>query len=120
MKLFLYRLRRALRLAFTFSRRHVWQPAAGFLSREGQRLLRLHGARLTAPYWRHRISRLRQQGWRIGPLGFSSLGRVALRLALVPALCFFVFYLAVYAGLLGSLPSRADLKARQNHTASEV
>ncbi len=54
------------------------------------------------------------------PADFTFLIKGAVRLGLIAVLGVFIFYLIVYFGFLGSLPSRSDLRSRQNNTASEV
>lgn len=78
--------------------------------------------KFTGGYWRQKWQALRHYNWKKPKLAdLRILFRVALKGMLFVLLAFTMFYLAVYTGLIGgSIPSRADLKAIQNNTASEV
>ncbi len=85
---------------------------AGRLLRTGlTRFFIRHRPKLTAAYWRK---------VRAG----SSTGRLILKAiyrgSLFLLLCLITFYLAVYMGFFGELPTKADLLAKRNNTASEV
>ncbi|WP_192821773.1 penicillin-binding protein 1A [Rufibacter sp. LB8] len=71
-----------------------------------QRWLARHGHKLTGTYWRS----LGTKGWL----------RVLGKLVAAGFLAFFVFYLSVYFGLFGWLPTKRQLKAIQNNMPSEV
>ncbi|ALJ01177.1 penicillin-binding protein [Rufibacter tibetensis] len=71
-----------------------------------KRWLTRHGHTLSMSYWKS----LDRRGW------LRVLGKGVAAVALV----FFVFYLAVYFGLFGWLPTKRQLKAVQNNMPSEV
>lgn len=96
-------------------------PLGKFLGRQGHLFYLRHRHRLQASHWQQQLRRLRSYNWRQArPGDFAGLGRKVLQAGLGLVLACFVLYLLVYAGLLGALPSRSDLRARQNNTASEV
>ncbi|WP_205503679.1 penicillin-binding protein 1A [Rufibacter psychrotolerans] len=71
-----------------------------------KRWLARHGQKLTLRYWQS----LDQRGW------LRVLGKALSAVVLV----LFVFYLSVYFGLFGWLPTKRQLKAVQNNMPSEV
>jgi penicillin-binding protein 1A len=105
--------------------RFIWLallvPPGKFLFRQGQLFYLRHRHQLQGSYWRRQRQSLRGYNWRRARVAdFAFIGKGALRLLLFLLLGSFVFYLLVYAGFLGRLPSRSDLRSRQNNTASEV
>ncbi|MFD2247396.1 transglycosylase domain-containing protein [Pontibacter ruber] len=77
--------------------------------------------KLSRAYWRQQWTAARKDNRRsTGATALLFLFRGAYRLGLALLLLLTLFYLAIYMGVFGSVPSRAELKARQNHTASEV
>ncbi|WP_181305625.1 penicillin-binding protein 1A [Rufibacter sp. XAAS-G3-1] len=77
-----------------------------WLNTRRKRWLSRHGQKLSMGYWRS----LNRKGW------FRVLGKAAATVLLV----LFVFYLAVYFGLFGWLPTKRQLKSVQNNMPSEV
>ncbi|MFB9863834.1 penicillin-binding protein 1A [Rufibacter immobilis] len=77
-----------------------------WLNTRRQRWLARHGQKLTLHYWKS----LDRRGWlRVLGKGLAAGGMV-----------FFLFYLAVYFGLFGWLPTKRQLKEVQNSMPSEV
>src|SRR5690606_10996630 len=77
--------------------------------------------KFTASYWRHKWRKLKAFNWRTARFSdFSFLLRGAFKIGLFLFLIGVVFYLTVYMGFFGEIPSRNELKSRQNSTASEV
>ncbi|MBA9075407.1 penicillin-binding protein 1A [Rufibacter quisquiliarum] len=77
-----------------------------WLNTRRKRWLARHGEKLTLTYWR----KLDKKGWL----------RVIGKTAAAGFLVFFLFYLSVYFGLFGWLPTKRQLKAVQNSMPSEV
>ncbi len=73
--------------------------------------------KLTYTYWRNKWSRLSTFNWRRDR---RSVVRIAFRAGLYLLLLGTIFYLLVYMGAMGNMPSRNELRAIQNNTASEV
>ncbi len=73
--------------------------------------------KFTRTYWRQKTAQW-QQSRRRGDYRF--ILRPLYKLTLLGLLLLVLFYFAVYIGLLGDMPSRHELKAVQNNTASEV
>jgi len=80
-----------------------------------------HRDKLTGTYWGDTFRRIRDFDWRRAKLSdYRPVWRGATRVFTGGLLAGVVFYLAVYFGAFGRMPSTADLKALQNHVASEV
>jgi len=121
LKIFLLRIWRTLLLILKFCKRQVGQPLSNYFKQKSAAVFREYQPKLTLPYLQQKANKIRQYNWRTARLhDFQFLGRGARRLLLVFILGFFLLYLAVYTGLLGSMPSQRALKAKQNNTASEV
>ncbi|WP_245590582.1 penicillin-binding protein 1A [Adhaeribacter aquaticus] len=121
MKIILHRLWHTLLALLKFCWKYIAQPLYTFGKRKSVAYYQLHKHRLTAPYWQHKYRQVQTYNWRKAKVSdFSFFFKGVLRLSLIFVLVFFLFYLATYIGFFGSLPSRNDLKARQNNTASEV
>jgi penicillin-binding protein 1A len=117
----LIRIQRTLQAIGRFIWSAMLLPLGQFLARQSRLSYRNYRHLGTWPYWRQQGRRLQRYNWRQArPADFAPLGKAALRVLLGGLVAGFVFYLLVYAGLLGSLPARSDLRGRQNHTASEV
>ncbi|WP_210463631.1 penicillin-binding protein 1A [Rufibacter roseolus] len=71
-----------------------------------KRWIARHGQKLSLTYWRS----LDRKGWL----------RILSKFVLVILLLLFIFYLAVYFGVFGWLPTKRQLKAVQNNMPSEV
>ncbi|MBD1396392.1 transglycosylase domain-containing protein [Pontibacter sp. JH31] len=78
--------------------------------------------KFSASYWQQKWQRFRRINWKNPQLSdFRGIFRFALKGMLLLLLAFTFFYLVVYTGLVGGdMPSRNELKAIQNNTASEV
>ena len=121
MKVNLLRIWRTLRVILNFCWRYGLLPLIRYGKRNGAAFYNQHHTKITWLYWRRQITRFRQYNWRKArPGDFSFLWRGAKRLLLFLLLIFFIFYLAVFAGLFGNIPSGTALKAKQNNIASEV
>jgi len=121
LKLFFYRLRRTLQLILKFGAQYLWQPSTKYGKQKSLEFFQQHQAKLTLLYWQQNLKQLRQYNWHTAQArDFLLLWHGAQRLLLFLFLGFLVFYLAVYLGLLGNIPSQRALKAIQNNTASEV
>ncbi len=73
--------------------------------------------KLTSAYWNQKWARLRTFNW---SRDRKSVLRIAYRSSLYFILICTIFYLLVYMGAMGSMPSHSELKSVQNNTASEV
>ncbi|MBF8963856.1 transglycosylase domain-containing protein [Pontibacter sp. FD36] len=97
-------------------------PVLTFLGTQFRLFFQSQKPKLTAAYWQQKWQAIRQ----FNPLKprlseLRSILRFALKGALFLLLAFTIFYLAVFTGIVGgAVPSRAQLKAIQNNTASEV
>ncbi|HEY4652077.1 MAG TPA: PBP1A family penicillin-binding protein [Pontibacter sp.] len=95
----------------------ILEPLARFMKVEWSAFFRSQKPKLTIAYWQQKWARLRTFSWRRDR---KSVLRIAFRTGLYLLLLFTFFYLLVYMGAMGSMPSRNELKAVQNNTASEV
>ncbi len=78
-------------------------------------------SKFTRSYWRHKWNRIRNFDMKNAKLSdFKSLFRFAFKGGLVMLLLFTLFYLTVFMGAFGHMPSKRELRGRQNNTASEV
>jgi penicillin-binding protein 1A len=97
-------------------------PLLTFLGTQFRLFFDSQKPKFTGAYWQQKWQAMRQYNWKKPKL--SDLRIVfgyALKSLLFVLLAFTLFYLAVYTGFIGgSIPSRAELKAIQNNTASEV
>ncbi len=93
-------------------------PVARFFKIEFSSFFQSQRPKLTVSYWKAVGTRLRQFRWRKAELLFLLKGIYKVSLFLLLLLTF--FYFSVFLGAYGHIPSRYELKARQNHTASEV
>jgi penicillin-binding protein 1A len=76
---------------------------------------------LTSTYWQQKIRSLRHYNWRArGKADFFSLLKGAGIVFLLLIVSCILFYVSVYAGMFGRIPSKGTLKELQNSTASEV
>ncbi|MBF9254602.1 transglycosylase domain-containing protein [Pontibacter sp. 172403-2] len=73
--------------------------------------------KLTRTYWQQKWAHWQESRRRSD---YRPILRAVYKLALAGLLLLVLFYFAVYIGLLGDMPSRRELKAVQNSTASEV
>jgi penicillin-binding protein 1A len=77
--------------------------------------------KLNATYWKQKLTALQSFDWRnLKAADFLVAIKWAFRLSLVLVALVAGLFLAVYAGVFGSVPTGVDLKAHQNNTASEV
>ncbi|TXK47929.1 penicillin-binding protein [Pontibacter qinzhouensis] len=96
-------------------------PVLRFFKNEFSAFYKSQKPKVTAGYWKQKWTSVRNFNWRSAkPSSFLFLFRWAYKLGLVVLLFAFVFYMAVYMGALGHIPSRKQLKAIQNSTASEI
>ncbi|NDK57493.1 penicillin-binding protein 1A [Pontibacter fetidus] len=95
----------------------VLEPLFNFLKAELSAFFRSQKPKFTAAYWQQKRERLRTFNW---TRDRKSVMRIAYRSGLYFILICTIFYLLVYLGAMGSMPSRSELKAVQNNTASEV
>ena len=117
MKELLNKIGTALAAAFAFLVDNLVYPVTRRAGAAYRELRYRHGDKLTGTYWGDTFRRIRNYDWRRAKLrDFRFVGRVFMGGLLFAA----VFYLAVYFGAFGRMPSSADLKALQNHVASEV
>ena len=104
-----------------FTNRYLLRPVTKYLSRQFLIFAARHQRKLTGNYWQQQRQRLRNFKWqRLRTAHFKPLLKGGFQLLLLVLLFWMVLYLAAYVGLFGSMPSALTLKARQNHTASEV
>ncbi|MBJ6119188.1 PBP1A family penicillin-binding protein [Pontibacter sp. BT310] len=95
----------------------ILEPLARFMKVEWSAFFRSQKPKLTTAYWKQKWARLRTFNWRRDR---RSVLRIAYRSGLYMVLLFTFFYLLVYMGAMGAMPSRNELKSVQNNTASEV
>lgn len=95
----------------------VLDPLFRFMKVEWGAFFRSQKPKLTLPYWQQKWARLSTFNWQRDR---KSILRIAYRSGLYLVLLFTMFYLLVYMGAMGSMPSRNELKSVQNNTASEV
>ena len=97
-------------------------PILTFLGTQFRLFFESQKPKITGAYWQQKWQALRRYNWKKPKLSdLRYVFRVALKSLLFLLLAFTMFYLAVYTGFIGgSIPSRAELKAIQNNTASEV
>ncbi|MDX5418068.1 MAG: transglycosylase domain-containing protein [Hymenobacteraceae bacterium] len=97
-------------------------PILGFLGTQFRLFYQSQKSKLTSVYWQRKWQRFNQINWKQPRLSdFRGLFSFALKGVMFLLLAFTIFYLAVYTGLVGgNMPSRNELKAIQNNTASEV
>lgn len=96
----------------------VVYPVARFFKTEFSNFYQSQKPKLSASYWKAVGIRFRQFSWRKSELLFMFRG--VYKVALLLLLLLTVFYFSVFLGAFGHIPSRSELKAKQNHTASEV
>ncbi len=117
MKELLNKIGTALAAAAEFLVYHLVYPVTRRAGAAYRELRYRHRDKLTGSYWGDAFRRIRHYDWRRAKLrDFRFVGRLFTGGLLLAA----VFYLAVYFGAFGRMPSSADLKALQNHVASEV
>jgi penicillin-binding protein 1A len=96
-------------------------PVTTFLGTQFRLFFQSQKPKFTGAYWRQKWQAVRGYNWRQPKLtDLLVLCRIALKSVLFLLLAFSCFYLAVYVGLFGDMPSRHELRAIQNNTASEV
>ncbi|MEJ8756945.1 PBP1A family penicillin-binding protein [Pontibacter sp. H259] len=95
----------------------ILEPLFKFMKVEWSVFFRSQKPKLTRAYWEQKWARLRTFNWQRDR---KSVLRIAYRSGLYLVLLFTIFYLMVYMGAMGSMPSRSELKSVQNNTASEV
>ncbi|MBX0331927.1 transglycosylase domain-containing protein [Pontibacter sp. HSC-14F20] len=97
-------------------------PVLTFLGTQFRLFFKSQKPKFTAAYWQQKGQAMRQ----FNPLkprmsDVRAILRFTLKGVLFLLLAFTIFYLAVFTGIVGgAVPSRAQLKAIQNNTASEV
>jgi penicillin-binding protein 1A len=75
----------------------------------------------TKIYWQQKLHTLKNYSWKQrGRADAVYLLKLGGKIALFFVAAFILFYISVYAGLFGRIPSQSQLKALQNSTASEV
>ncbi|MCJ8163426.1 transglycosylase domain-containing protein [Pontibacter sp. E15-1] len=96
-------------------------PVTLFLKRELKLFFGSQKSKFTRAYWQHKWNRVRAFRLKDAKRSdFLYLFRVAFKGGLVLLLLFTLFYMAVFMGVFGHMPSKRELRARQNNTASEV
>ncbi|MHC2991485.1 penicillin-binding protein [Pontibacter sp. HJ8] len=96
-------------------------PVTSFLATQLRLFSQSQQPKFTGAYWQKKWQAFRHYNWKQPKLAdLKILFNIALKSTLFFLLAFAFFYLAVYTGLLGDIPSRGELKAMQNNTASEV
>ncbi|MFT2010874.1 penicillin-binding protein 1A [Pontibacter sp. 13R65] len=96
-------------------------PVFRFLKKEFSEFFLSQKPKFTARYWKKKWQGFRNFNWsKARPSSFLFLFRWAYKLGLFLLVLALSFYLAIYMGALGHIPSRKELKATQNSTASEV
>ncbi|WP_161888405.1 penicillin-binding protein 1A [Pontibacter russatus] len=96
-------------------------PVLLFLKREFHRFFLSQKPKFTRAYWQHKWNRARSFDFKNAKFSdFRFLFRAALKTTLFLLLLFSFFYMAVFLGVFGHMPSKRELRARQNNTASEV
>ncbi|MFD3002697.1 penicillin-binding protein 1A [Pontibacter toksunensis] len=77
--------------------------------------------KFTRPYWERKRQRLREFNLKEAKFSdFNFLFRAAYKTGLYLLLFACIFYLTVFAGAYGHVPSKRELRSKQNNTASEV
>ncbi|GAB3540130.1 transglycosylase domain-containing protein [Pontibacter brevis] len=72
-------------------------------------------------YWKRKWTKAREFKWKEARLSdFGFLFRAAYKTGLFLLLFACIFYLTVFAGAYGHVPSKRELRSKQNNTASEV
>ncbi|MER2998516.1 penicillin-binding protein 1A [Pontibacter populi] len=110
-------MKRALLKIIRFIVIGILEPLTRFMKVEWTAFFRSQKPKLTLPYWKQKWARLRTFNWKRDR---KSVMRIGYRSGLYLVLLFTIFYLLVYMGAMGNMPSRSELKAVQNNTASEV
>lgn len=121
MNKFIKRVWLTLRAIGQFTGQYLLYPTARYFRQQSGLFYARHKSKLSAAYWQQQWRQLRTfngQNFRISHL--KPIFRATYKLLLLVLLFWVGLYLAIYIGLFGRVPSRAALKARQNHTASEV
>lgn len=96
-------------------------PVLLFLKKELRLFYLSQKPKFTGAYWQHKWNRARTFDFKNAKFSdFRFLFRAALKGSLVVLLLFSFFYMAVFMGVFGHMPSKRELRARQNNTASEV
>ncbi|WP_223816090.1 penicillin-binding protein 1A [Adhaeribacter rhizoryzae] len=121
MNKFIKRVWLTLRAIGQFIGQYLLHPISRFFRPQSGVFNGRHKSKLSAAYWQKQWQHLRAFNWRNLRTGnFKPVLRGAYKLILLVLLFWVGLYLAIYVGLFGRVPSRTALKARQNHTASEV
>ncbi|MHA6250012.1 penicillin-binding protein 1A [Pontibacter sp. CAU 1760] len=96
-------------------------PVILFLKKEFHLFFQSQKPKFTRAYWGHKFSRLRNFDFRTARFtDYKFLFRWGLKGTLAVLLLFTFFYLAVFMGVFGHMPSKRELRLHQNNTASEV
>jgi penicillin-binding protein 1A len=96
-------------------------PLTNFLKDQLYKFYISQKPKFTAIYWQTKWNKLKNFNWRNFNLSnYYFLFRGLFKTGLFLLLLAFVFYLAVFMGAFGEIPSKRELKAIQNNTASEV
>lgn len=110
-------MRRTLKKILKFFITKIFVPIVRFLHAELSAFYQSQKPKLTRTYWQQKWANWQESHQRSD---YKFLLRGFYKLALVGVLAFVVFYLSVYMGFWGEIPSRRELKSIQNNTASEV
>jgi penicillin-binding protein 1A len=106
LKRFLQRLSCKLLVILNFGWRYLLKPLVDNGRKKSYTFFKQHQPKLTLSYWQQKTSKLRHYYWsEVHAPDFAFLWQGALRLVLLSILGFFLFYLVVYLGLLGGMPS---------------
>lgn len=96
-------------------------PISNFLKEQFYLFYLSQKPKFTSTYWSAKWLKLKKLNWRTAKFSdFSFFFRGVFKIGLFVLLIGTLFYLAVFMGIFGHIPSKNELKAKQNNTASEV
>ncbi|MFD2515144.1 penicillin-binding protein 1A [Pontibacter locisalis] len=110
-------MRRTLKKIIKFFITRIFVPVVRFLHTEFSVFFQSQKPKLTRAYWKEKWIYWQESHHRSD---YKFLLRGFYKLALTGLLAFVLFYLSVYMGFWGDIPSRRELRGIQNNTASEV
>ena len=114
-------MKRTLLKIYKFFFLRILYPVTRFLATELHQFYLSQKPKFTGTYWKHKWAKAKNFNWKgARPADFKFLFRLAYKTGLYLLLLGFIFYMAVYMGAFGDMPSRRELRSKQNNTASEV
>ena len=114
-------MKRVLKKIIKFFVYKLILPVTLFLKKEFHLFYLSQKPKFTRSYWQHKWQRARSFDFKSAKFSdYNFLFRAILKGSLVLLLLFTLFYMTVFLGFFGHMPSKRELRSRQNNTASEV